>query len=200
MLPPSQTSGTENSYHQSFVMHFAIAFDAALKARQLSQAEASVACGLHQTAVSRYLRGDMPKGKSLERLLSIFTDDKHLRRQLIYAYIRDTLEEANISPDEVSLKSGVTATLADSVDPELYAALSAIGMSAKHNPATRDMVLHMALVVAQPRTTPAPSPESEPAGDSSARERASTLRKRRTALAAVAKGTKRPRLGSALAS
>lgn len=131
-------------------MHFAIAFDAALKSQRLSQAEASAGCGLHQTALSRYLRGNLPKGASLAQILAIFAGDKAQRRQLIYAYVRDILEEAKISPDEVSLKSTGNATLADNVDPELYTALSAIGGSAKHNQAARDMVLQMALVVAAP--------------------------------------------------
>ena len=180
-------------------MHFAIAFDAALKARHLSQAEASVACGLHQTALSRYLRGDMPKGVSLEQILSIFSDDKSLRRQLIYAYVRDTLEEANISPDEVSLKAGATATLADCVDPELYAALTAIGLSAKHDQSTRDMVLHMALVVAPHKERTPTARHTGALPESSAHEHASARRKRREALAVAAQAPKRTRRGSAMA-
>lgn len=180
-------------------MHFAIAFDAALKSRGLSQAEASVACGLHQTALSRYLRGDLPKGASLAHLLSVFADDKALRRQLIYAYVRDILEEAQISPDEVSLKSTGNATLADSVDPELYTALSAIGLSAKHNQTTREMVLHMALVVAAPKVeTPIGRRSSAPEA-SSDHTHSAARRKRREALAAAAQAPKRSRKGSAMA-
>ena len=150
-------------------MHFAIAFDAALKSHRLSQAEASAGCGLHQTALSRYLRGDLPKGASLAQILAIFAGDKAQRRQLIYAYVRDILEEAKISPDEVSLKSTGNATLADNVDSELYTALSAIGCSAKHNQATRDMVLQMALVVAAPTKGETPTGRKmAPCADSSA--------------------------------
>ena len=137
-------------------MHFAIAFEAAIKAKHLSQEKASAACGMHQTAVSRYLRGDIPKADNLNGILAVFDEDKSTRRQLIYAYVRDVLEEAGIDPEEVTLKTGSAPNLADSVDPELYTALVAIGQSAKHNPSTRDMVLHMALVVAQPGTKRAP--------------------------------------------
>lgn len=180
-------------------MHFAIAFEAALKAKHLSQEKASVACGMHQTAVSRYLRGDMPKADNLKGILGAFTDDKDTRRRLIYAYVRDILEEASIEPEEVTLKSGGAANLADSVDPELYAALVAIGQSAKHNPSTRDMVLHMALVVAQPRIETAPGRGTPASTDSGEPARTSALRKRRSALAEVAKHPKDRPQGSARA-
>ena len=181
-------------------MHFAIAFDAALKSQRLSQAEASAGCGLHQTALSRYLRGDLPKGASLAQILAIFAGDKAQRRQLIYAYVRDILEEAKISPDEVSLKSTGNATLADNVDPELYTALSAIGGSAKHNQATRDMVLQMALVVAAPTKGETPTGRKmAPCADSSAHTHTAARRKRRAALAAAAQTPMRSHRGSAMA-
>lgn len=178
-------------------MHFAIAFEAAIKAKHLSQEKASAACGMHQTAVSRYLRGDIPKADNLNGILAVFDEDKSTRRQLIYAYVRDVLEEAGIDPEEVTLKTGSAPNLADSVDPELYTALVAIGQSAKHNPSTRDMVLHMALVVAQPGTKRAPGHGAAPSSGSA--DRTSALRKRRAALAQVAKRSKRQPRGSALA-
>ncbi len=163
------------------IMHFAIAFEAAIKAKHLSQEKASAACGMHQTAVSRYLRGDIPKADNLNGILAVFDDDKSTRRQLIYAYVRDILEEASIEPEEVTLKTGGAPNLADCVDPELYAALSAIALSAKHNASTRDMVLHMALVVAQPRTEPVPGRKSPASSKPSDHDRNCLSRRRSTA-------------------
>ena len=182
-------------------MHFAIAFEAALKSNHLSQEKASVACGMHQTAVSRYLRGDMPKPDNLKGILAAFIDDKATRRQLIYAYVRDILEEASIEPEEVTLKTGVTSNLADSVDPKLYTALVAISQSAKHNLATRDMVLHMAQVVAPPpKITQATERGSGPSSSPDGHARTSALRKRRAALAEAAKSSPPRQQGSARAS